>query len=233
MVSQDLMIGIVVGIFFVGLGIGYVTFQGTSPATPMMNSQEIRQTIRDPQLMNQWHEQMAQDPQFRNQWMNSMMQDQQFMNHWIDTMVSEPEIMQQITSKMAQNQGFIKNLMEEQAQRVVSDAVALYDVRGVEAFEIINSKSANLKDGELYPFVLDPIEIIVVAHGFEPTRVGTKSVSLTESDRTYEEILEDLKKNMGTWVEYRYTNPDTQEEQIKKTWLYLHDGYIFACGYYM
>ena len=148
-------------------------------------------------------------------------------------MMSDQEIMQQMTTRMTQNQGFMQNLMEKQAQKVVSDAVALYDAKGVEAFEIINSKSANLQAGELYPFVLDPVEITVVAHGFEPNRVGTKSVSLTESNITYDQILEDLKKNMGSWVEYRYVNPDTQEEQIKKTWLYMHDGYIFACGYYM
>jgi hypothetical protein len=126
-----------------------------------------------------------------------------------------------------------KDSMAEQAQKVVADAIALYDQLGTQAFEVITAESTNLQKGQLYPFVLDPVDITVVAHGAEPDRVGTTSVSLTESDRPYEQILEELKSNKGTWVEYRYVNPDTGQEQIKKTWLFLHDGYIFGSGYYL
>jgi hypothetical protein len=126
-----------------------------------------------------------------------------------------------------------KDSMAEEAQKVVADAVALYDQQGTLAFEIITSESTNLQEGRLYPFVLDPKGITVVAHGAEPDRVGTTAVSLTESDRPYEQILEELKSNKGTWVEYQYENPDTGQVQLKKTWLFLHDGYIFGSGYYL
>ena len=123
--------------------------------------------------------------------------------------------------------------MPQQAQMVVADAVALYDQKGTLAFEVITAESKNLQEGQLYPFVLDPKDITVIAHGADPDKVGTISVSLTESDRPYEQILEELKSNKGTWVEYRYVNPDTGQVQLKKTWLFLHDGYIFGSGYYL
>jgi hypothetical protein len=33
-------------------------------------------------------------------------------------------------------------------------------------------------------------------------------------------------------VDYRYPDPNTGEILPKSTWVRLHDGHIFACGYY-
>ena len=111
--------------------------------------------------------------------------------------------------------------------------LALYDLEGIEAFEIITSNSVNLKHGDLHPFILDPITTTIVAHGADSDRIGMVSVSLTNSDRPYEQILKDLEINAGTWSEYLFVNPDIKKEQLKKSWLYLHDGYIFGSGYYL
>ena len=37
----------------------------------------------------------------------------------------------------------------------------------------------------------------------------------------------------GAWTSYIFLNPDTDTMQDKRTWLYLHDGYVFAAGYYI
>ena len=36
----------------------------------------------------------------------------------------------------------------------------------------------------------------------------------------------------GSWVEYVIVNPETGENQKKHTFAVLHDGYIFASGWY-
>ena len=54
MVSQCILIGVAVGVFFAGLGIGYVALQSSAPTSPMMmNSQQMQQMMNDPQQMNQ------------------------------------------------------------------------------------------------------------------------------------------------------------------------------------
>lgn len=55
MVSQGILIGIVVGVFFAGLGIGYAALQSTTTTSPMMmNSQQMQQMMDDPHQRNQW-----------------------------------------------------------------------------------------------------------------------------------------------------------------------------------
>ena len=36
----------------------------------------------------------------------------------------------------------------------------------------------------------------------------------------------------GRWVDYIFLNPDTSEETQKHTWIVLHDGLLFASGWY-
>ncbi len=108
----------------------------------------------------------------------------------------------------------------------------MYDSDKENAFESINS-GAGLRIDSKYPFVLDPITATIVAHGSNPGIVGNPSKSLTDGDRPLNEILTDLENNDGTWVEYTFENPETGQEQLKRSWLYLHDGHIFGSGYYL
>ena len=58
-----------------------------------------------------------------------------------------------------------------------------------------------------------------MAHGTVPSFVGRccSDEIRTTGDRPIEVILEDLNRDGGTWVEYIFTNPDTQTEQLKRT----------------
>jgi len=58
MVSKGILIGIVVGLFVAGLGIGYAALQSTMTSPMMMSSQQMQQMMNDPVSMNQWHQQM-------------------------------------------------------------------------------------------------------------------------------------------------------------------------------
>ena len=127
-------------------------------------------------------------------------------------------------------------LPDSAAQETVNRAVELYVAEGTGAFDIITPEEP-VETAALYPFVMDAgdPELPAVAHGSFPDRVGRSAAAVigSTSDRSFGEVMEDLSADGGTWVEYMFTNPDTGTEQLKRTWLYRHDGYIFASGYYL
>lgn len=68
MTSQNVWIGIAVGMFLVGLVFGYVAFMGSTHSSNMMiNNQQT----------------MMQDPQFRQEMMKSITQDPEAMRTWM------------------------------------------------------------------------------------------------------------------------------------------------------
>ena len=124
-------------------------------------------------------------------------------------------------------------LPDHRAQSVVEDALSLYGQYGVEAFEIITPDTANPTDA-LYPFVLNATTTEVMADGAYPHLLASVSdIFLNRADRPYEQVLDDLRQDGGAWISYVFTNPDTNTQQLKRTWLYLHDGLVFASGYYL
>ena len=133
MVSQGILIGVAVGVFFAGLGIGYVALQSSAPTSPMMmNSQQMQQMMNDPQQMNYWMNTMMQDPQTMDQWMGNMMNDPQAMQQMHDMMMSnpqhvdqmmgpmmnammnDPEMQQQMMNHMMGHQGMMNSMMNDQ-----------------------------------------------------------------------------------------------------------------------
>lgn len=77
MVKQSVWIGIVIGVFFAGIGIGYGVFQSTQTNFMPMTTQQMQQMMNNPQFMSQWHQTMLNNPQAMNNWMNTMMQNPQ------------------------------------------------------------------------------------------------------------------------------------------------------------
>ena len=59
MVNQYVWIGIVVGIFFIGIGIGYSIQSNTSTVPMMMTPQQM---MNNPQMMTQWQQTMMNNP---------------------------------------------------------------------------------------------------------------------------------------------------------------------------
>lgn len=125
-------------------------------------------------------------------------------------------------------------LPESRVKYVVEDAVQKFEQKGTDAFDEITPKE-DINNAELYPFVLNATDLSTVAHGTIPSFVGKccSDEIRTTGDRPIEIILEDLRRDGGTWVEYVFPNPDTRTEQLKRTWLYLYDEYIFGSGYYL
>ena len=115
MVSQGILIGIAVGVFFAGIGIGYAALQ---PTTPMMSTQHMQQMFNDPQQMNQWMNTMMNDPQAMQQMHDMMMSNPQHMNQMMgpmmNTMMNDPELQQQMLNHMMNHQGMMDYMMNHQ-----------------------------------------------------------------------------------------------------------------------
>ena len=100
MVSQGILIGIAVGVFFAGIGIGYAALQSTTTTQMVMDTQQMQQMMNDPQQMNLWHQQMMQNPDAMNHWMGNMMNEPQAMQQMHDMMMSNPQHMNQMMGPM-------------------------------------------------------------------------------------------------------------------------------------
>ena len=117
---------------------------------------------------------------------------------------------------------------EERVQSIVVEMIRVYGHNPETAFDTINSF---MSQDPRYPFVVDPETTKVVAHGSNPDRVGDTSVVLTNSTVSLEEFRS-LNEDEGVWTEYTFLNPETGLESSKRSWVVMHDGYLFGSGYY-
>jgi len=114
--NQSLWIGIAVGAFFAGLGIGIAALQPAYP--PMMTHNQMQQMINDPQAMNQWMNNMMQDPKAMEQFHNMMIENPDHMRQMMSypamqRWMSSPEHAQQMTEMMKENHDFMLGIMME------------------------------------------------------------------------------------------------------------------------
>ena len=124
-------------------------------------------------------------------------------------------------------------VMKEDVRTLVTESVEAYESDGEGALDAI-TVSAEAYDAESpYVFVIDYDTLIILAHGFNATLVGTMSSALDDGEKTYDEIKAELGEDGETWVMYPFTNPATGEMQTKKSYLALHGNHIFASGFYL
>ena len=119
----------------------------------------------------------------------------------------------------------------DKAQRVVRETIRMYESDRENAFANINVLSEN--SVLHYPFVIDPDTERIASHGASTARIGDPSVIFGNyADRPGEAILGELRNGSGTWAEYVFLDPISNEDRLKSSWLVLYDGYIFGAGYY-
>lgn len=102
MTNRYVWIGITVGIFVAGIGIGYAVFINTyNPYTMMYQNPPMFNQImaRNPQFSGQYMGYMMQDPQLRQQMYNYMFQNQPFMQG----MMQNPQFQQQYMRQYPSN----------------------------------------------------------------------------------------------------------------------------------
>lgn len=103
MVSQPIWIAIVIGVFFIGIGVSYAHFANTyDPMSMKFQNQELfdQMMTNNPKMSQQWmdsgmmgQQQMMYDPQMTSQWMNAMMDDPQMHQLMIDSMMNHQGMM--------------------------------------------------------------------------------------------------------------------------------------------
>ena len=103
MTNQYLWVGITIGVFIAGLGIGYAINQYT--VTPNMMAQNMQPMMSNPQAMQQMHDMMMNNPQHMQTMMNTM--GPTIMNN----MMNNPQMNQQMLGMMMQNQQFMHRMM--------------------------------------------------------------------------------------------------------------------------
>jgi plastocyanin len=128
MVSQPIWIVIVIGVFFVGVGVSYAYFASTyDPMSMKFQNQELfdqmmsnnpkmsqhwmgsdmitpQQMMNDPEMMQQMHDMMMSNPQHMNQMMVPMM----------NTMMNDPQMQQQMLTHMMNNPEMMNYMMNNQ-----------------------------------------------------------------------------------------------------------------------
>ena len=112
----------------------------------------------------------------------------------------------------------------------VQQAIDRYNSSGREA-TIDHYNSPGSVDGQWYVFIIDENETMV-AHPTRKDRIGT-----TRKDRVdvtgyyYGDEFASATED-GKWVSYSFTNPTTEEDGKKHTWIVRHDGLLFGSGWY-
>ncbi len=119
MVSKTIfvIIGIAVGVFFVGISSGYTIFSYTYNSNTMFqNSQISNQMMQNPQVMQNILEPMMNEPPLRQQMYGMMFQNQQFMQN----MMNNSQFQSQWMSSMMGSQNMMGSSMMSQ---ITSDKI--------------------------------------------------------------------------------------------------------------
>ncbi len=108
MISQNVWIGITIGIFFVGLGIGFVVFSNQS-MNAFHNQNMFNQMTQNPDQMMEW---MAKDPKHIEQMSKIMKEDHVFMSQMMTTLMNDPELRFQMIGHMSENPEALQQIMK-------------------------------------------------------------------------------------------------------------------------
>ena len=115
-------------------------------------------------------------------------------------------------------------------QAFVQQAINLYEAVGLEdTVAYYNTKES--VDGQWYAFIIDGESGVTIAHHNPVLRGRDPSLRVDPTGYFYGDNLLGATE-AGRWVEYVIVNPETGENQRKHTFAVLHDGYIFASGWY-
>ncbi len=114
MVKQSVWIGIAIGVFFAGLGIGYGVFQSAQTNFMPMTTQQMQQMMNNPEAMNNWMNTMMQNSQFSQWMMEPMRNNPPMMPNMMNPWMNDPQLQQQMYDMMLQNQQFMQGMMNNQ-----------------------------------------------------------------------------------------------------------------------
>ena len=115
-------------------------------------------------------------------------------------------------------------------EAVVQQAINLYEAVGLEDTVAYYNTTESV-DGQWYVFIVDGESGFTIANHNPVLRGRDPSLRVDPTGYFYGDDLLGATE-AGRWVEYVIVNPETGENQRKHTFAVLHDGYIFASGWY-
>ena len=116
MVNQAIWVGIAVGVFFAGLGVGYAVFQSSPSSVTLSRQQMMSQMMSDPQAMNEFMNQIMIDPQAMQKVHQTMLDNPQHMQQMHQMMMDDPDHMKAMMDMMGPDrmmQGMMEQMMEQ------------------------------------------------------------------------------------------------------------------------
>lgn len=111
----------------------------------------------------------------------------------------------------------------------VSRAIDLYNAIGREDTVAYYNMTESV-DGQWYVFIVDE-DGYTIGHHNPMFRGRDPSLRVDSTGYFYGDDLLGASES-GRWVDYVLLNPETGDERQKHTWAVLHDGLIFASGWY-
>ena len=127
-------------------------------------------------------------------------------------------------------EGPSKTDVEAYTRSVVQQAVNLYNAVGLDD-TLAYYNTPQSVDGQWYAFIVDAETGVTIGHHNPNLRDRDPSLRVDATGYFYGDDLLAAAES-GTWSSYVIVNPGTGEEQRKHTFAVLHDGYIFASGWY-
>ncbi len=115
-------------------------------------------------------------------------------------------------------------------QALVQQALNLYDSSGLDATLNYYSDPVSV-DGQWYVFIVDTETGRTIGHFNPDLRDRDPDLRVDPTGYFYGDDLLGATEE-GRWISYVIRNPGTDEDSRKHTWAVLHDGYIFASGWY-
>ena len=121
----------------------------------------------------------------------------------------------------------------EFTQALVGQAINLYEDVGLdEAISYYNNPESI--DGQWYVFIYDPQDVLL-AHAPDQDLVGRHAILVLGANGypAGRAVATVARANPdGAWLEYIFPNPASGRYETKHTWMTVHDGLIFASGWY-
>ena len=115
-------------------------------------------------------------------------------------------------------------------QALVQQALNLYDSSGLDATLAYYSDPESV-DGPWYVFIVDRETGRTIGHYNPDLRDRDPALRVDSTGYFYGDDLLGATEE-GYWFEVVFHNPAIGQEALKHTWAVLHDGYIFASGWY-
>ena len=119
--------------------------------------------------------------------------------------------------------------VEEYTRWFVKQAIEKYKTEGLEA-TIAYYNTVESVDGQWYVFIVNE-EGYTIGHHNPMFRNRDPAARVDSTGYFYGGDLLSATE-AGRWVDYVLLNPETGDERQKHTWAVLHDGLIFASGWY-